>query len=614
MKPTDLTSHDGKTVNLLTKGLLLEMERHLGYDLSVMQGSYRPGSRWSANTHRGGGAFDLAPYDWARKVSVGRQLGAAIWHRTAIRGLWAEHCHGIVIGDASADPSAKAQVTDYFNWHDGLAGNGRDGSWHPNPIPTWTWAKAQASLAKPRWNQTPPPKPKAAEHLFVDYSFARLDPKAIKAAGYRGVVRYLAPLPNQKTLTLAEAKSIVTAGLWLMLVWETTAGRAGQGYAAGVADAKAANALADSLGAPRTVAIFYAVDFDASPGQVAPYFAGVNSVKARPTGTYGSARIIEAGFTPWLWQTEAWSHGGVSAKAHVLQRAGHHSHPIAGTADNQWDENVVLHGIVPVWQSGAAKPAPKPAPAKPAPMPTAVFWNGQFNSQQTDPAAQSTSQLKATIPRCAIWGLNEIGTTWQRATLAAIRGYSVWPLVGAAAADPIVWYAPWFDVVSKDVTIVHPGQAHITEQRQIVRVTFKHKATGKVFTRINTHVVHHIEAGGKPMVYHGAEIVAYAQQQARAKLHFAMLHDAIVKWSALGPVIAGGDFNVDYHADVKAKTPWFPNAVLSPVAVPLMPAGGTDGNRAIDWTLATKDVHELAQITLVQGYSDHRAVATKLSL
>ena len=136
VNPYALTTHDGKKVDCLTDAALIEAEKRLGYPLTIVQGSYNAGGVGaSAGTHDGGGAVDLAPYDWAHKVRVMRAVGFAAWHRPTIPGVWNEHIHCILVSDAKASPAAKAQIVDYRNHRDGLAGHGFDNTWHPNPIP-----------------------------------------------------------------------------------------------------------------------------------------------------------------------------------------------------------------------------------------------------------------------------------------------------------------------------------------------------------------------------------------------------------------------------------------------------------------------------------------------
>jgi len=116
-------------------------------------------------------------------------------------------------------------------------------------------------------------------------------------------MRYLSPGANPKNLTAVERDQLLAAGLSIGLVWESSASRAGQGFLAGATDARAAETEANALGLPVRCPVFYAVDFDASAGAVAPYFAGVNSVAGHPVGVYGSANVIEGVAAAFKWQT-----------------------------------------------------------------------------------------------------------------------------------------------------------------------------------------------------------------------------------------------------------------------------------------------------------------------
>lgn len=155
----------------------------------------------------------------------------------------------------------------------------------------------------------------------VDYSWGRVGgtdishARAVAAAGYVGAIRYLChPADGIKRLQAGELAALHGAGLAVGLVWETTADRAGQGRGAGTADAVQANAQADALGWPDDRPIFFAVDFDARPDQVAPYFAGAVATSVRPVGVYGHYGIVEAfAALPFRWQCAAWSGFGAGS-------------------------------------------------------------------------------------------------------------------------------------------------------------------------------------------------------------------------------------------------------------------------------------------------------------
>lgn len=126
-QPYDRTTHDGKTVDWLTKAALMAAEAELGYELSITQGSYNAGGvAQSAGTHDLGGVVDLRAWDWENKVRVLRKVGFAAWHRTPSQGPWPEHCHAVLIGNEKLAPSASRQVTAYLDGRNGLANNGTD--------------------------------------------------------------------------------------------------------------------------------------------------------------------------------------------------------------------------------------------------------------------------------------------------------------------------------------------------------------------------------------------------------------------------------------------------------------------------------------------------------
>lgn len=126
-RPYDRTTHDGKTVDWLTKAALLKAERIIrSYDLSIVQGSYHRGVGASAGTHDGGGVVDLREWDWPVKVRALRRAGFAAWHRPAIPGLWGGHIHAVLVGNRLLSNSAEDQVTDFRRGRNGLANNGPD--------------------------------------------------------------------------------------------------------------------------------------------------------------------------------------------------------------------------------------------------------------------------------------------------------------------------------------------------------------------------------------------------------------------------------------------------------------------------------------------------------
>jgi hypothetical protein len=140
--PYERITFRGKTVNRRTAAMLSVMEQRLGYELTLVQGSYNAGGvAASAGTHDGGGAVDLAPFDWRNKCHVGREVGFDIWHRLPSQGPWSEHNHGIAAGDREASSGAKVQETEYNEGLDGLADHAHDPfPFHPSRPPVFDYA------------------------------------------------------------------------------------------------------------------------------------------------------------------------------------------------------------------------------------------------------------------------------------------------------------------------------------------------------------------------------------------------------------------------------------------------------------------------------------------
>mgnify|MGYP001551982904 CR=1 FL=1 len=159
----------------------------------------------------------------------------------------------------------------------------------------------------------------------VDYAWSHPGGAALAAAGMRFACRYLSH-DAAKNLTRAEADDLAAHGVSCVVVWETTATRAGAGRAAGVADAQAAEQQARAAGMPSKPPIYFAVDYDAAPGAVVPYFQGVASViGVGRTGVYGGYTVVKSlldqGVARWAWQTAAWSQGRWDARAVIRQPA-----------------------------------------------------------------------------------------------------------------------------------------------------------------------------------------------------------------------------------------------------------------------------------------------------
>lgn len=465
---------------------------------------------------------------------------------------------------------------------------------------------------------TAPPPPAPAERLAYDSSYSPPNPAAAKAAGYRGSIRYGSRNPL-KNLTVAEAARTLAAGLWLAGVWEDGAARAGAGAGAGATDVRDAEAFFDSVGYPRDSVIFYAVDYDATAAEVAPYFAAVRAGALRPVGVYGGFKVIEGTTADYYWQTVAWSAGKVSAKANWLQRTTHR-HTITGAAANTWDEDLLIGGNVPVWNPGEPayrKPPPVVVPAglrfksrtvlplgtsdhkavvEEYAMPSGtIIRTGTANVQGTDSAVASNSYLDSLLAHADLWVWNEITTAEQQKHVLSLPGWSTYManparVIGSGEKDDMNAVcisfrdAVWEFVQGKAVRL-HGGASGITPERVDVLAQVRLKATLELLWRQGTQTVHHVDVGGKARTSD-----TLAGQNDRAKASFPILMRDAYDAAKSAPVIGSGDLNVDFDADrdhfIKGDaTSWFPYTVFREHVEVYRPNVGapTHGSRKIDW-------------------------------
>ena len=162
----------------------------------------------------------------------------------------------------------------------------------------------------------------------IDYSWSRPGGAAIKAAGFEFVMRYVPYFGDGgKGLTVPELADLRANGLPVGLVFESTAARHLEGFAAGMMDARTAIDGIAGLGLPSNRPIYFAVDFYAQPDQmraIDDYQSGAASILGiERVGVYGSYAVIDhchkAGTAAWFWQTYAWSRGLVHPERHLYQ-------------------------------------------------------------------------------------------------------------------------------------------------------------------------------------------------------------------------------------------------------------------------------------------------------
>lgn len=180
---------------------------------------------------------------------------------------------------------------------------------------------------------------------------------SMAAEGVAAIGRYC---PYQgdggKGLTIEEIIDYHANGLEVFLFWEQEAAMHRGGFSRGKRDAEIAIANLRALGAPDTVAIYPAVDFNPLASDwplIRDYQRGFISVAGiERTGIYGNYDVVEyakqMGLAAYFCQCVAWSDGELNPWRHIFQDVGpdvagiHVDHlTIYGDEYGQWKGDTV---------------------------------------------------------------------------------------------------------------------------------------------------------------------------------------------------------------------------------------------------------------------------------
>lgn len=180
--------------------------------------------------------------------------------------------------------------------------------------------------------------------MIIDYSTLRPPMSVLKAAGVTAAGRYIGQDGEpgfgniHKNITRPEARELLAAGIDIFLAFEYGAQQAAGGAGQGTADAQLAHRQLQALGAPESMTVYFAVDFDipdyaphsSSPkaklGPVGDYFEAISSLALPFTvgiygGYYAVSRALDAKLATMAWQTVAWSGGQRDKRAVLYQLA-----------------------------------------------------------------------------------------------------------------------------------------------------------------------------------------------------------------------------------------------------------------------------------------------------
>lgn len=160
-----------------------------------------------------------------------------------------------------------------------------------------------------------------------DYSFSRPKVSVLQAGGLHFAGRYYSTPGNPKNLDASEAVRLLSHGIDIVTVYETTANWMRGGYQAGAGAARSAEMQAKAAGQPAGSPIFYAADFDADSSarqRITQCLNGVYAYSGRyKVGVYGSydvcADAVRQHPDIYTWQTLAWSGGRILAYVDIYQ-------------------------------------------------------------------------------------------------------------------------------------------------------------------------------------------------------------------------------------------------------------------------------------------------------
>lgn len=155
----DVTTFRGKRLDRITVAAILDAERKLGRQLSVItQGSYNSSVGASAGTHDGGGVFDNMPptLEAARAEERAlRSVGFMAYVRPKlVRAdgtlVWNLHVHAGLLGHAKASAGLRAQFAEYLKGGDALVGSAPDSGPREFVDVRYRWQRGAVRIASAR--------------------------------------------------------------------------------------------------------------------------------------------------------------------------------------------------------------------------------------------------------------------------------------------------------------------------------------------------------------------------------------------------------------------------------------------------------------------------------
>jgi len=270
------------------------------------------------------------------------------------------------------------------------------------------------------------------------------------AAGVTSVGRYLGwdgePGHSNigKNLSLNEARLLRTAGIEIFLAFEYLPDAPARGAGQGKADGQLAQRQLSALGAPPSMGVYFACDFDIPDyapamadtpanaflklGPVGLYFQAIKNLKyPYQVGVYGGyyavKRVLDAGLATLGWQTVAWSGGQQDIRAVLYQVLA--LPPIVG-ADIDVRQHASTQSNYGQWgklavPSPPSPPSPPPIPRKEHTMiilkvtaPTGAAWTGTRTYLYSGPPGAPQHIVSSADQGALAAALPTITVTWNQ--------------------------------------------------------------------------------------------------------------------------------------------------------------------------------------------------------
>lgn len=200
--------------------------------------------------------------------------------------------------------------------------------------------------------------------LGFDYS-TPIPASFVKATGTAWVSRYVTRPDWPKSLSAGEYADLTSAGIHVLLNFETTADFMLAGYLAGQSCARAARGYARACGAPDNALIVYSLDVQVPLAGLQPaldFLAGAASVDGKANvGAYGEYDFVKAALDLGYqaWGTVAWSAGQRDPRALAWQTGAQTA--VDGVTVDLNDLNPSIFGGIPMAQIPASITAKWPS-------------------------------------------------------------------------------------------------------------------------------------------------------------------------------------------------------------------------------------------------------------